>query len=156
MVALPSLADLDTFSERLGVSIDAHSPDGVRVQAALDDASAIIRQAAAYNWASSLTGDLLDVPPVITAITCAVAFRAYKNPTGARQASVGDVAVSFGAVDGSAIYLTKTEYRSVRRAAGRLRHGSIQLEGDLYAADDDLLAPTEGDPIPLGPVPWEH
>lgn len=162
MAKLPSLADLDTFLERLGVAVDHQSADAKRIRAALDDASSIIRQAAGYNWASSVTGDLLDVPDVITAMTCAVAYRSYNNPTGAVQTSVGDVAISYGGTgqsrtgQGGTIYLTKSEFLAVRKAAGRLRYGSVQLESDMLSAGDDLLAPTVGDPIPIGPLPWER
>jgi hypothetical protein len=151
---LPSLVDLETLGERLGVTIDADSPDGIRAQAALDDASALIRQAASYNWAT-VDGDMLTVPDIIVAIACAVAYRAFKNPTGATQASVGDVSVSFSGSPGGAVYLTKNEHAAVRKAAGRPGITTIQLESDLLAADDPLLAPTEGDPIPIGPLPWE-
>jgi hypothetical protein len=151
---LPSLVELDVLAERLGQTLDPRTADGGRAQAALDDASALIRTTARYNWCTT-DGDLLVVPDIITLITCAVAYRAYKNPTGASQSSTGDVSVSFSGSPGGAVYLTSAEHRAVRRAAGRMAASSIQLESDLLIYSDPLYAPTEGDPVPIGPLPWE-
>jgi hypothetical protein len=152
MATLPSLAELDELSERLGLQLEPESPDGLRAQRALDDASALIRAEAKTDWPVS-------IPDVINTITVAVAYRAYRNPDGTAQASVGDVSVSYGGgnVVGDAIYLTPNERRAVRRAAGVSSVGSVPMSSDYLGPRDPMYTPVDlgGDPIPIGPLPWE-
>jgi hypothetical protein len=145
-----SLADLAQLSERLGVALDPESADGVRLQGVLDDVSAFIR-AEGLPWADPPTA-----PDIVVAICLAVALRAWKNPEGAQQASVGDVSVTYAGAQGGSIFLLKHELRAIRKAAGRSAMGSIPLTIELQAGGDLRWAPTEGDPIPLGPWPWEE
>jgi hypothetical protein len=147
-----SLADLAQLSERLGTTLSPESTDGLRGQGLLNDASSLIRSEG-LDWVDPHTA-----PDIVVSICLAVAQRAYKNPEGVRQASVGDVAVTYGATttSGSAIFLTRQELRAIRRAAGRSAIGSVQMTSDLQGGGDPRWAPTEGDPIPLGPWPWEE
>ena len=145
-----SLVDLAELSERLGVTTDPESPDGVRLQGVLDDTSAFIR-AEGLPWA-----DPALAPDIVKAICIAVALRGWKNPEGVRQASVGDVSVTYGAVEGGSIFLLKHELRAIRKAAGRSAMGSIALTTEITVGGDPRWAPAEGDSIPLGPWPWEE
>ena len=150
------LATVEQLSARLGIT--PTGGDAERALAALEDASALIRIEAAVDWIDD-SDALSDVPSVIEAITLAVAYRAYQNPTGASQTSLGDASVSY-AREGSvgAVYLTRDERKAVRKAAGISSVGSIALASPwMSEAANYYYAEVEGggDPIPLGPFPWE-
>lgn len=119
----PPLASLEQFSNRLGASPEGADVD--RAEAALDDASALIRTEAGEDWLDA-GGALETVPAAVEAVALAVALRAYRNPEGVQQSQVGDVSVTYAAGGGSA-FLYPQERRIVRRAAGRQAVGSIQL-----------------------------
>jgi hypothetical protein len=155
---LPPLASVDQLGARLGS--DPTGSEYERAFAVLNDVSALVRSVAGLDWVTEDDGDieLDDVPDIIVAVTVAVAYRAYQNPTGATQSSVGDVSVSYGreGVTG-AIYLTPDERRAVRRAAGASSAGTVELVSPYYPAASAYYVPVEGggDPIPIGPFPWE-
>ena len=150
------LATVEQLSARLGIT--PTGGDAERALAALEDASALIRSEAAVDWIDD-SDALSDVPSVIEAITLAVAYRAYQNPTGASQTSLGDASVSYAREgSGGAVYLTRDERKAVRKAAGISSVGSIALLSPWMAeAANYYYAEVEGggDPIPLGPLPWE-
>lgn len=152
---LPPLATLEALSERLGIDLDVETPDGARAASALDDASALVRAESGREWLAE-NGDLEGVPDIIQSVTLAVAYRAFRNPDGTTQTSIGDVSVSFTREGvAGAIFLTKAEARAVRKAAGRSSLTSIVLESaQPLSAADPYYAPAQGDPIPLGPLPW--
>lgn len=128
-MTLPALATLEQFAARLpgGVSED----DETRAQAALEDASALIRSAAGgTTWTTTNDADEVvladNLPDVIVMICIAAARRAYVNPEGIRAESPGGYSVTYA--DSSAdIYLTREERRRVRAAAGRNGLGVIPL-----------------------------
>ena len=121
----PALATYAQFVARLGST--PIGPEIERAKAALEDASALVRNEAGEEWLDD-DGDLETVPAAIVAVTLEVARRAFKNPDGVSQAAVGDVSVSYARDDGSGIvYLTRDERRVIRRAGGRQAVGSIQL-----------------------------
>lgn len=158
MISLASLAEL---SARLGVTLDPQSSDGIRAQAALDDASALIRLEAGLDWVIEDSGDgELDpaMPEVIRAITLAVAARGYRNPDGKTQTSVGDVSISYGRSGEGAIFLTRSETRAVNKAAGGGGSTSVGLEVGTPTLGDPYYTPVVGggDMIPIGPLPWEN
>lgn len=80
MAMLPPFASLPDFEARLGRTL-AVGEETARAEAALADASAIIRAEAGVTWASNgaLTSDL---PDSIVTITLAVARRVFDNPQG--------------------------------------------------------------------------
>lgn len=166
---LPPLADLNALQDRLGRNdlVDVHgapiAPEGVRAQAALEDASSLVRAEAGKSYTDEAHAVLDEnIPDIIVSITLAASQRAFNNPQGATQASIGDVSVSFSR-DGSAgtVFLTKAEQRAIRKAAGRNTFGSITLASPymVNATDINHLAPVQGqpaaDPVPMGPFPWE-
>ena len=166
---LPPLVDLEALSERLGVTlVDDHeqptSPDGVRALAALSDASALVRQEAGQEWVDEHGElDFGELSPgaidVIQSTTIAVAYRAFRNPDGTSQASVGDVSVSYGREGGAgALFLTLAERRAIRRAVGVMAVGTVELVSPwAEPAVASYYVPVEGggDPFPMGILPWE-
>lgn len=163
---LPALATLEALEIRLGgVALVDHGdptdPDGLRAQAALEDASALIRSIAGVDYVDSHDELLLDIPDVIPAIALAAAGRAFVNPQGAVQSSVGDVSLTLSRGESAgAVFLTNPEIRAIKKASGAATIGSIDMVTGFVPNNgrDDLLAPTQdpgSDPIPLGPVPWE-
>lgn len=153
MVALlPALVSLEDFALRLG---GISASDEERAQAVLDDASALVRaEAGDEDWVDD-DNTLEEVPGVIAAITVAVAIRAYRNPDGVRQESIGTYSVAY-ADTSTAVFLTEGERRMIRRAVGLSGIGSISLEGEWTLAAASYV-PVEGggDDFPLGPVEGE-
>lgn len=152
---LPALASVDALSLRLGVTLAG--AEWERAAAVLDDASALIRSEAGRDWIDG-EGQLADVPAVVEAVALAVAYRAFRNPEGLAQASLGDASVSYDRGDGhAAVYLTRDERRSVRRAAGTSAVGAIELASPWAMPADTypVAVAGGGDPVPLGPFPWE-
>jgi len=137
---LPPLASTSELETRLGVTLSG--ADLSRASAALADASALIRQEADEDWVDD-EGDLEDVPDIVSSVCLAVAYRAYRNPEGTVQASVGDVSVTYGRQGGGgAIYLTQAELRAVRKAAGKaavttLRYTTPYIPSRVPAEGDE-------------------
>ena len=152
---LPPLASVAALELRLGVTLTVAETE--RVSAILDDASALVRSEAGRDWVDG-EGALADVPAVVESVTLAVAYRAFRNPDGAAQTSLGDASVSYDRGDGqAAVYLTRDERRSVRRAAGTSAVGAIELTSPWAMPADTYPVAVSGggDSIPLGPFPWE-
>jgi hypothetical protein len=154
---LPPLASPEDLEARLGVTLAG--ADLSRAAAALDDASALIRQEAGEDWVDEAQEELLGVPDVVTAICLAAASRAFRNPDGATQTSVGDASVSFSRVGGgAAVYLTEAEQRAVRKAAGRSSAGSVEIVSPWYAdTPASYMVEVEGgEPMLFGPLPGDQ
>lgn len=154
-MASPALASISDLTAR-GVDVS----DSARVQAALSDASAFIRDVASpEDWLDD-DGNLETVPDIIVAICCRAVQRSLDNPLGVTQQSEGigsyNVAQTFGNASPD-VYLTKAERNAVRRAAGLSSSlGAVTIESP-YAppADPDIYLDVAGggDPIPMGPWP---
>lgn len=163
---LPALATLEALGVRLGLDLvddsgEPTEPDGLRALAALEDSSALVRTIAGLDYVDTHDELLLVIPDVVTSITLAAAQRAFINPQGAIQSSVGDVSVTLSRGDAAgAVFLTNAEVRALRKVSGKSGVGSLDYETGFVPSNgrDLLLAPMEdprSDPIPLGPVPWE-
>lgn len=111
---LPSFVTLEAFAVRIPGGISA--ADEERAEAALVDASALVRAAARKTW---VTGGALDadLPDVIVTVTAAAARRAMVNPDGVRSEGIGSYSVGFADAS-SDVYLTKKETALVRQVAG--------------------------------------
>jgi hypothetical protein len=111
---LPAFATID--------DLDARHPGGItdvdapRAQAAIDDASALIRAEAGKTWVTDGALDA-DIPDIITTICCRAALRSVVNPSGVQQETAGPFNVSY-ANSSSDVYLTTKERAMVKRAAG--------------------------------------
>lgn len=135
---LPAFATID--------DLDARNPAGIagdetRAQAALDDASALIRSAAGKTWVDD-DNELANVPDIVVTICCRAALRSFTNPAGVTQQTAGPFSASYanGSTD---VYLTKGERSEVRAAAGKgglwtqsTTRGDIADCGDLVTYDD--------------------
>lgn len=152
------LASVEQLADRLGIALDAQTPDGLRAQAALEDASALVRAEAGVDYVDD-HGELETVPEVIITITIAAAYRAFRNPDGKTQTSVGDVSVSYSRQAGEAqLFLTRAERRAIRRAAGMGGFSSVSLTSGWFEGKDPHYVPTtqlDAAWIPMGPYPWE-
>jgi hypothetical protein len=145
-MALPALVSLDDFALRVSVS----ASDEERAQACLDDASALIRaEAGDEDWVDA-DGALETVPDVIVAICVAVAVRAFRNPDGVRQETIGNYSVAY-ADTSTAVFITPGERRMIRRAVGLTGISSVSLEGE-WTINPAVYVPVEGggDDFPFG------
>lgn len=124
-MTLPALASTDDLADRLGVSLTG--VELLRAEAVLNDASALIRMKAGVDWVNEAGDALEDVPALVEAIAIAAAHRAFRNPDGLAQSSVGDISVSYARDGEAAVYLTADERRAVRKAAGRSAVGHLVL-----------------------------
>jgi hypothetical protein len=144
MPTLPPLATLAAMGDRLGVTLDPSSADGIRATAALNDASSVVRTVARRTWVDE-DGNLEPVPPVVEQVVLAAAIRVFRNPDGFAQASVGDVSVSYGSRPGGSVFLTREEKRAVMVAAGATAARSLGITSGwvvlpTHSLDDEALA----------------
>lgn len=139
-MSLPALATLEALEVRLGGSLD----DEDRAQAALDDASALVRSIAGKTW---VTNDVLDtdIPDIIATITLRAARRAYTNPNDHSSETIGNSSVGFGAV-----YLTVEERSAVLAAIGNNGVSSVGLETPWSLIANDYIEVLGSDK----PLPW--
>ncbi len=134
-MTLPAFAEIADLEARMGPAGDA-----TRAQAALDDASSAIRDAAGKTWvdaegALALPDDPAStVADTLTRVCCAVARRILENPDGASTESVGAFSHSFSNSSND-VYLTSAERRAVRRAAGVSGLRSIPTTRGLVGAN---------------------
>lgn len=152
---LPPLASVADLGLRLGVTLAGTEAE--RAAAVLDDASALIRSETGEDWVDEAE-QLADVPAVVESVVLAVAYRAFRNPDGFSQTSLGDAAVSYDRSEGqAAVYLTRDERRSVRRAAGTSAIGSVELASPwgMPHSNYPVSVSGGGDQLPIGPFPWE-
>lgn len=132
-VAPDLLVTVDDFAVRLGVASGSLSTaDRLRAEAAIRDASALVRAEARQVWAPP------DVTPeAVHTVVFMAARRAYTNPDGYRSQSAGPFSVQPSVVG---VYLTEQEIGIVRR----YRPTSSGSSG-LWT-----LATTRGDPCTTG------
>jgi hypothetical protein len=106
------------------------SADGyLRAEELLRQSSNLARSHGIDSW------DEDTVPGRVADIVVQAAYRAYTNPDGASQKTVGDVSVSYSRTGlQGAVYLTKDEKRDIRRAAGRAAQAVVLVSP--YSGDD--------------------
>ena len=152
MSTLPAFAELADLEARLGRTFEEDSADETRAQAALDDASALIRIEAGVDWDSIEAVDEI-YRDAIVAITVAIARRVMENPEGAQSATVGDASISFGEIS-SDVFLKATERRLILKAAGRSSLGYVDLEiGTPGWSGDTIAVVGQDEPIPFTYAP---
>ena len=150
-MASPALATTDDLEAR-GVD----TSDAARAQAALDDASAFIRDVASpEDWLDG-DGNLETVPDIIVAICCRAVQRSLDNPQAVQAEGIGSYNVTFANTSPD-VYLTRAERASIRRAVGKVSLGAVTIESPYAPRHDlsDICVDVEGggDPIPMGPWP---
>ena len=143
-MALPSVDELlPEFYARIGVT-NLSGTDKARAEACLSDASDLVTAAAGSG--------LADPPqPLAVTVTLNSARRAYLNPSGALQETVGPYSVRYGDESPNGVYLTSAELQALRTIGS---HGLWTLttyresaEETLYVYDQDGV--NGGDPIPF-------
>jgi len=113
---LTPLATVEQFAARLpgGIGVDDYD----RAEAALQDASALVRLEAQTTWVDEAGALTIDLPDVVVAVTIAAARRAFVNPDGLASESIQDYSSTFPSASAD-IYLTRAERSAVRRAVQR-------------------------------------
>ena len=107
---LPALADVPAFRVRLGR--DMSEDEQTRAQAALEDASALIRNEAGKTW---VTDDQLDedLPDIIVTICLVAARRWWDNPSQLSSMTTGNYSETR-----TGVYLTDAERSMIHREVG--------------------------------------
>jgi hypothetical protein len=109
--------------------------DSGQAEALIDDASALVRDAArdALDDVESP-----DTPPAVVAVLVNMIRRGWSNPLGHVQEQLGDYGYNVGGNAVATLYLTVRERRIVRRAVGALGMGSVNMESDLPRQPSEL------------------
>lgn len=108
------LARLEDYALRYG---DVARASEGKVQALLDDASALVLEAVTGSTASWVTGEE-DPPRTVVMVVTGAAHRALRHADGVVREQLGQHAVTYRADDSWDIWLTDEEERIVRKAAG--------------------------------------
>lgn len=126
------LADITDLEARLGRTFTGD--ELTRVEALLDDASALVRDEAGTTWIDPVTGLLTVVPGSIRAVVLRAAERATRNPQGFSAESAGDYSYQRTNVE-PGVYLTDSERQIIRKAIGRTGLWTQPVtRGDEYLA----------------------
>lgn len=159
-MSLPAFATVGDLIERRpgGVS----EGDRARAQAALDDASALIRAEVGADWLDPDDSLRLavNVPGIFLSVACSAARRAFDNPDGLQSEQLASGYQAAYANSSSDVYLTAAERRVIRKAAGisTLWTQSTTRDPDGLGLETANVAdgPTTLVPVdpPGQPVPW--
>lgn len=118
---MKALAEVSALELRLGLETGTlQDTDLARAQAALDDASALVRAEAAKAWLDA--EDNVTAPAQVITIVIKAALREFKNPDGFTSEQMGDY--SYRTDQSGGVYLTDDERRIVRQAAGAGAYGA--------------------------------
>jgi hypothetical protein len=141
--ALPPLASFEQLCRKLGYTPSDSERD--RAEHLLDEASELIRDVAGQTWTDD-DGALDGVPRRVGLICVAAAYRAFTNPEGLTQRSIGDSSKSYdrnGVDGGEDVYLTPAEEKTIRGAAGMSSLTVVTLvspySADAGLVDDDIV-----------------
>lgn len=141
---LPPLASVERLGKKLGYT--PTGPEADRAADVLDAASTLIRDVAGKTWVEPLTGVLDAVPRGIIRICVEAAYRAFGNPEGLSQRSIGDSSKSYDRAKregGEAVYLTDAE---------KQRIGTLSNVASPTVVT--LVSPYSGDPLDDGDLVW--
>jgi hypothetical protein len=125
---LPPLATVEDLRRKLGYLPEDSERD--RAEHLLDEASELIRDKAGVTWTNAATGALESVPRRVRLICVAAAYRAFTNPEGLTQRTIGDSSKAYDRAKregGEDVYLTEAEVRTIRKAAGTSSLVSVTL-----------------------------
>lgn len=114
--------------------------DSGQAQALIDDASALVREAATPELDAV---ESPDAPGAVVAVLVNMIRRGWQNPRGLAQEQLGDYGYSTGGQAVATLYLTARERRIVRRAAGKLGVSSLTLTSNLPLQPDEPLVGEE-------------
>lgn len=126
-----ALAQVSALELRLGLEIGSlQGADLARAQAALEDASALVRAEAGKTWLDE--DGLVTAPAQVVTIVIKASLREYKNPDGFTSEQMGDY--SYRTDNAGGVYLTEDERRIVRDAAGASAAGiwDVRVQSSYY------------------------
>ena len=134
-----ALISIDQYQDRVGTTFAG--AEATRVNALIDDASALVLQIADMDpeWTD------LTVPAVVVPVVVSMVRRSLENPLGLSGEQIGAYQWQASSGNATAIHATLRETKIIRKAAGRLGVGTVQLEGYMPTAGllvgttDDLL-----------------
>jgi hypothetical protein len=134
-MTLPAFAAVSDLEVRLGLEPGSlENEDLARAQAALDDASTLVRAEAGKSWVDEDNNSVAPAP--VVAISIRAALRAFRNPDGVGSESLGGLYTYSYAKGEASIYLTEDEVAIVKKAAlgdfGRLPMGTIRTASNYY------------------------
>lgn len=145
---MPSLASVEEFGNRIPGGI----PPGeeARAQAALDDASALVRAVADHDFVDPENPEAYLVPEIVAMVVISAARRAFINPDGVTQEGIDGASASYGNPSPD-IYLTKAEEARIRKAVG-LSGGGLWTQATTRGDTPDVGPPMYalGPPINWG------
>lgn len=134
MTALATIAAIET---RLGLEIGSlQGADLARANAALDDASALVRAEAGKPWITE--EGIVIAPPEVITIVIKASIREFKNPDGFSTEQLGDY--SYRTENTGGVYLTDEERRIIRNASGSGAHGVWSPRTPSAYGDKVILA----------------
>lgn len=136
MADRPTLATPAKLYEKIG-----YTPDGGELTRAADclvEASELIRDEAGVTWLNETGDAVVDVPAIVERVCLAAAYRGFDNGRALSQRALGDDSKSWdraGVEGGAQVYLTPTEKRRVRKAAGGSTFQAVTMVSP-YSGDD--------------------
>lgn len=137
------LATLEALVKRLGLDRALTTAEEGRAEAAIEDASNLVREEARQDW-------LVDAPPAVVTIVLEAAKRGFLNPGSFTSETTGPFTVRRDTVG---VYLTDSEKDIVRRHrpdSGTSRSGLWTQATTRRDPGDDRIWLTDqygGDPI---------
>lgn len=133
----PPLASFGMLARKLGaLPEDFDETERARGEYLLDEASELIRDLTSKTWLTPANA-LDSVPRPVARVCVAAAARAFENPHGLTQRSIGDSSKSYDRSQregGEIVYLTETEQRTVLKAAGISTFVAVTLTSP-YSSD---------------------
>jgi len=141
-----ALAEVTDLEDRLGREITTDS-ERARAEAALDDASALVREEGRPDWTSQT------VPQAVVAVVLTAALRVMRNPEGFASEQIGAYSYQRAYGEALGVYLSDAEKAIVRRYRNTRSAGlwtQPTTRGEEW--DETLWAttyPTGYDPFPL-------
>jgi hypothetical protein len=137
----PPLASFGMLARKLGaLPEDFDEAERARGEFLLDEASELIRTVARKTYLTT-TNALDSVPRRIARICVAAAARAFDNPHGLSQRTIGDRTTSYdrvGREGGEVVYLTEKEEADVRKAAGVSSFTAVTMTSPYSSDAADL------------------
>lgn len=128
---MTSLISIDQLNDRLGQTLAGDAE--TQAEAFIEDASELVLQIATGNGDAPAWDSPNDLPGAVVPVIVSMVRRAIENPRGLSGEQLGDYQWQAGQGGQASIYATRREERIIRRAAGRLGAGTVQLEGYLQA-----------------------
>lgn len=154
---LPALAPLSALEARLGLDENTLAgAEKTRALAALDDASALVREEARRTFINPTSG-MVEAQDAVVRVVLGAAQRNYTNPDAEIKSQAGPFERTLKAAE-TGVYLTEPEleivrrYRQVTRQLWTLRTTKSGPDCDTLWVRDQYGC----DPFPIGSVsePW--